>query len=369
LKPRLSLEHSLSMDKHDKDDGDGSFSDDGDDVSTDSTEEQDLEPLKIHRILASRTETLATWKVICSNMHTSEIDTGSRWYQETTNDTVDLENVFEERFLIKWTDLSYLHCSWETQADLEKYTLNSAKIPMTIFFRKMHNGVLFSSDERCDGDYFDPAWTQVERILEVETLDDCPALTIENEDNSTPSDYGIILDRSHKHFDEGTGRQLLVKWGNTPYSDASYEFERDLILADVEYKDSVKDFIRRQTKPKKSDMREQLKLGEKERRRLYKVFGEKSSIDEKDKEDAVEDYKLALQNHVFKNGGQLRDYQAEGVAWMLSNYINSRSCILADEMVRCRCVRQLVLIPLLAHGFSFSFALRVSVKHSKLLPL
>ena len=34
----------------------------------------------------------------------------------------------------------------------------------------------------------------------------------------------------------------------------------------------------------------------------------------------------------FKNGGQLRGYQAEGVSWMLSNHINNQGSILADEM-------------------------------------
>ncbi|GKZ01523.1 hypothetical protein MPSEU_001102900 [Mayamaea pseudoterrestris] len=332
-KPRLSLDHSTTaMDA----DADGSFSDDGSaesesDDDDDDEMEEDGEPLRVHRILAVRTETLATWRAICAKIQTSEIDTGSRWHQEV-DPSVDMENVFEERFLVKWSDLSYLHCSWETQVDLDSYTLNKSKAQLTTFFRKMSNGVLLSADERCDGDYFDPAWTQIERILDVEPLDGCPALTIENEDKATLEDYGIILDRLHKDFDQGTGRQFLVKWGNTCYDDASYEFERDLILADVDYKDEVKGFIRRRTKPKKSVTRELLRVCEKERRRLYKIFGEKSPIDAQSKEEAVEEYKLALQNLEFKNGGQLRDYQAEGVAWMLSNYINNRSCILADEM-------------------------------------
>ncbi|CAN0433664.1 unnamed protein product, partial [Discosporangium mesarthrocarpum] len=34
----------------------------------------------------------------------------------------------------------------------------------------------------------------------------------------------------------------------------------------------------------------------------------------------------------FKNGGQLRDYQMEGVSWMLYNWTQGRGSILADEM-------------------------------------
>ena len=82
--------------------------------------------------------------------------------------------------------------------------------------------------------------------------------------------------------------------------------------------------------PTKDQAKKLQKAGDLEFRRLYKeVFGDKS--DSKD-EDGVEKYQQELQNFVFKNGGQLRDYQAEGVSWMLSNFINKRSGILADEM-------------------------------------
>lgn len=54
---------------------------------------------------------------------------------------------------------------------------------------------------------------------------------------------------------------------------------------------------------------------------------------------------MMLEAHVFKNGGQLRDYQAEGVAWMMANYINQRPSILADEMGKKTVNIYLELIP------------------------
>lgn len=72
------------------------------------------------------------------------------------------------------------------------------------------------------------------------------------------------------------------------------------------------------------------KEGEAEFRRLYKeVFGDKS---DSKLENGVEEYQENLEQLIFKNGGQLRDYQAEGVSWMMANYVNKRSSILADEM-------------------------------------
>lgn len=71
------------------------------------------------------------------------------------------------------------------------------------------------------------------------------------------------------------------------------------------------------------------KEGEKERRRLYRdLFGHNGET----KSGAVEEYQKMLEAHVFQNGGQLRDYQAEGVAWMFSNFLNEMPSILADEM-------------------------------------
>jgi SNF2 family DNA or RNA helicase len=70
---------------------------------------------------------------------------------------------------------------------------------------------------------------------------------------------------------------------------------------------------------------------EDERRRLYKIFGDRVK-DGKDKEKRIDEYKKKLENYEFRNSGELRDYQAEGVSWLLSNHVNKRSAILADEM-------------------------------------
>jgi SNF2 family DNA or RNA helicase len=80
-----------------------------------------------------------------------------------------------------------------------------------------------------------------------------------------------------------------------------------------------------------SEARKLHDTGNAERSRLYKdVFGDKMSDCEKEK--SIKEYQNFLQEHVYRNGGQLRDYQAEGVAWMMANYIFNRPSILADEM-------------------------------------
>ena len=198
--------------------------------------------------------------------------------------------------------------------------------------------MLYSQDERCDGDYFDPAYTQVERILEVQMPEDWDNKK-KRRNEGDKYDYGMVMDRADPKFDDGAGRQLLIKWGNLPYSEATYEFERDLILNDIEYEEPLNDFVRRNKKPTKADRRAYLKSGVEEQNRLRNFFGNKDNLSEEEHEAAVNEYKQQLQDQTYKNGGQLRDYQAEGVAWMISNFVDKRSCILADEMgLVCRSV-------------------------------
>ena len=243
--PRLSINHTHTTTQESDSDSDASQNDDSTVEESDSENEEDEEPFKIQRIIASRTEPRNAWAKIGAKMNTNEIDYGSRWVQDPVDENDD---TYEERYLVKWHDMSYLHVSWETESDLLELVEN-AKNYLSTFFRKSSHGLLFSSDERCDGDYFDPGWTQVDRLLEVHFPDECPIKSVKNEDKITNDELGICLDKEDKEaFEEGLGRQFLIKWGNSQYTESTYEYERDLILNEVEYKDQLKDFHRRKKK-------------------------------------------------------------------------------------------------------------------------
>lgn len=243
--PRLNINHTHTTTQESDSDSDASQNDDSTVEESDSENEEDEEPFKIQRIIASRTEPRNAWAKIGAKMNTNEIDYGSRWVQDTVDENDD---TYEERYLVKWHDMSYLHVSWETESDLLELVEN-AKNYLSTFFRKSSHGLLFSSDERCDGDYFDPAWAQVDRLLEVHFPDECPIKSVKNEDKVTNDELGMCLDKEDKEaFEEGLGRQFLIKWGNSAYAESTYEYERDLILNEVEYKDQLKDFNRRKKK-------------------------------------------------------------------------------------------------------------------------
>ena len=78
----------------------------------------------------------------------------------------DENNVHEERFLIKWDDLSYPHCMWETEGDVLKQ-IERAKTLIKAFFKKASNLCYYDVDECSDGEFFDPFLNQIELIFEV----------------------------------------------------------------------------------------------------------------------------------------------------------------------------------------------------------
>jgi len=290
-------------------------------------EDDSQEEMKIQRIIASRSETIRSWHEICSKMNTSEVDNGSRWFQESTEVDKSLDT-YEERYLVKWNGLSYLHCSWETKEDLLEL-IETASTHLRNFFSKSRGGYYFSADERGDGDYFDPSFLEVDRILELANDD-------KEDVDEAENPFGLILDRDDPDYETGTGRQFLVKWMSLPYSDASYEFERDLIINNIDYEGNVEALKRRMKKPAKRDIDQSEKAGEQIKRKLFLTFDEGSkilkSISSDKRKAMATDFQSRLEKHEYQNGGMLRDYQAEGVSWLLSNYTNKRSCILADEM-------------------------------------
>ena len=114
-----------------------------------SEEEEEAAEMKFSKIIASKSLTLAEWKEISAKTNTTEITDGSRWIQDR-DASEENPDKYEERFLVKWNDLSHLHCSWETERDLLEFC-EGAKGRMSTFFKKSSFGLLYDADERLDG--------------------------------------------------------------------------------------------------------------------------------------------------------------------------------------------------------------------------
>uniref|UniRef100_A0A669D2Y8 Chromodomain helicase DNA binding protein 6 n=1 Tax=Oreochromis niloticus TaxID=8128 RepID=A0A669D2Y8_ORENI len=123
-----------------------------------------------------------------------------------------------------------------------------------------------------DEDLFNPDYVEVDRVLEV-------AVTTDTETGEEVTHY-------------------LVKWCSLSYEEATWELQEDL---DPE---KIKEFEEIQ------------KLHETE-------LKERPSPEKWQKLERSRDY---------RNGNQLREYQLEGMNWLLFNWYNRKNCILADEM-------------------------------------
>eukprot|EP01031_Cornospumella_fuschlensis_P026968 gene26968-32583_t len=120
---------------------------------------------------------------------------------------------------------------------------------------------------------------------------------------------------------------LTIKWEGLPYSEVSFESVQDIFRANIEYESPLRAFYAREQKDG-VDMAKDVETGKRKLRLGEDVIGPTSVPPP------------------FK-GGVLRDYQWEGVRWMLYNMGQQRNCILADEMGLGKTIQSAALIQML----------------------
>nr|XP_019780841.1 chromodomain-helicase-DNA-binding protein 7 isoform X5 [Tursiops truncatus] len=109
-----------------------------------------------------------------------------------------------------------------------------------------------------------------------------------------------IMDFARSTDDRGEPvTHYLVKWCSLPYEDSTWELRQDIDQAKIE------EF-------------EKLLSREPETERVERP--------------PADDWKKSESSREYKNNNKLREYQLEGVNWLLFNWYNMRNCILADEM-------------------------------------
>lgn len=120
----------------------------------------------------------------------------------------------------------------------------------------------------------------------------------------------VVDNSTNDLFLHGQNTWVTVKWEGLTYSDVSFESLRDITNAGIEYEKALRMFYAREQKDASDAASQERKLDPEQ---LQLVVANQAPIPE------------------FK-GGNLRDYQWEGVRWMMFNFSQNRNCILADEM-------------------------------------
>lgn len=221
-------------------------------------------------------------------------------------DENDIEDAGEERFLIKWKTLSYLHTSWQTEAELLETEKNAkGKIQR---FREKQLRALYSQDLQGD-EYFNPEYRSVDRILDIqdEPLDD--------------------FDSDESSKGEGEFQYFLVKWKALPYDEITWEREDD-VGDDAALEQYNARILRAARRYKKIAFAKQVPQN---KRKNFRGYTAKSPPPCKKEQNF-----------------QLRDYQLTGVNWLLFNWYQKRNSMLADEMGLGKTVQTVMYINHLA---------------------
>uniref|UniRef100_A0A8C3LUJ2 Chromodomain helicase DNA binding protein 7 n=1 Tax=Chrysolophus pictus TaxID=9089 RepID=A0A8C3LUJ2_CHRPC len=123
-----------------------------------------------------------------------------------------------------------------------------------------------------DDELFNPDYVEIDRILDFSRSTD---------DNGEPVTH------------------YLVKWCSLPYEDSTWELKQDIDQAKIE--------------------------------EFEKLMSREPEMERVERPPA-DDWKKSESSREYKNNNKLREYQLEGVNWLLFNWYNTRNCILADEM-------------------------------------
>ncbi|PPD91623.1 hypothetical protein GOBAR_DD11444 [Gossypium barbadense] len=185
----------------------------------------------------------------------------------------------EMEFLIKWKGQSHLHCQWKPFFELQNIEVNDVSKEMDLDLIKQNS--------------------QVERV---------------------------IVDRISKDASGNVMSEYLVKWQGLSYAEATWEKDIDITFA----QDAIDEY-----KVKANEYR-------------LVVHWSLSSLQVKEARDAAMAVQGKIVDHQRKKGkaslrkldeqpewlrgGKLRDYQLEGLNFLVNSWRNDTNVILADEM-------------------------------------
>ncbi|XP_020273796.1 protein CHROMATIN REMODELING 5-like isoform X3 [Asparagus officinalis] len=189
-------------------------------------------------------------------------------------------------FYIKWKGQSYLHCQWKPFSDLQNVT----------GFKKVLNYIKRASEER----KYKVALSREE--VEVHDVSKEMELDLLKQYSQVER---IFADRISKTSGDDVIPEYLVKWQGLSYAEATWEKDTDIAFA----QDAIDEY-----KAREEAMTVQGKMVDFQRKKS------KASLRKLDEQPA------------WLKGGKLRDYQLEGLNFLVNSWRNDTNVILADEM-------------------------------------
>lgn len=246
-------------------------------------------------------------------------------------------------YLLKWKGLSFLHAEW-CQPALIKEHGTWGPIRAKRFLETEIAQVMIDEDEArmAEGkdwpnttDYFEEDLVVVERVLAEKTIlaDTEPVGTLpttaagavalyrlefgdddfDEENDPRGSNTGTKKLKNHPDEEDTRVKRTcyLIKWKGLPYSESSWEWAEDISDDNIiaQYKLHARMPLNFNSYRMRIDPRTDL-----------------------DERPPPQNWRKYTEPPKFKNGRALRDYQLDGLNFMVKNWYNRRNTILADEM-------------------------------------
>lgn len=213
-------------------------------------------------------------------------------------DTMTSESVPVKEYYIKWKGFSYMHASWEFYDALVNLDYANKHRVKRFEEKRLHRQVFITGEEE---EYFNPDFLEIHRVI-AERVD---------------SPLHLETDEENKKKDDGL--RFLIKWNSLPYSECTWERG-----CDVGNDAAIERFRQQNICPSENKWK-----------RLP--------------HPAIRDYKKLDTSPAYGADGnlKLRDYQLEGVNWLMWNWYNKRPSILADEMGLGKTIQTLSFLHLL----------------------
>ncbi|XP_030183313.1 LOW QUALITY PROTEIN: chromodomain-helicase-DNA-binding protein 5 [Lynx canadensis] len=236
-----------------------------------------------------------------------------------------LEGIPEREFFVKWAGLSYWHCSWVKELQLELYHTvmyrnyqrkNDMDEPPPFDYgsgdedgksekRKNKDPLYAKMEERFYRYGIKPEWMMIHRIL-------------------------------NHSFDKKGDVHYLIKWKDLPYDQCTWEID-DI---DIPYYDNLKQAYWGHR---------ELMLGEDARlpKRLVKKGKKPKEDKQKPPDTPIVDPTVKFDKqpwYIDSTGGTLHPYQLEGLNWLRFSWAQGTDTILADEMGLGKTVQTIVFL-------------------------
>jgi hypothetical protein len=349
----LDCSSRSSNEEGDDEDGEKVAEGENDENDEENSDDGDID-FKIMHILARQSRTQGQWRLTSDSMNTQELYCGSVLKQPDSEYFSNSEDPIEKYF-IKWEHSSFLHCSWETYSDLlELVGATSVNANIKRFNQREAGASSELFEDLAAGEFFPPQYLVIERIVELDVNHDEDDKETSKEEvicESAVSTKSKHLTKCQSELKQGSQQTdgngcvtpllaelscvtdeelqwlleldpsaawVTVKWAGQCYSQISIERLSDLVAMDIDYLLPIVAFYRFDIDVIGYIVR-------------FKALVYRRDSNPPKPPGSRVDRSLAALNAAFPEEGpsyrgrSLRDYQWNGIQWMLYNWSEKRN--------------------------------------------